>query len=757
MPRLLITLLLIVNVILSAAQTTAKKKTVTKDSLFDKMQQLDELVVTGQRSVMKLEVDKKTYTVDQILSSAGGTASDILQSIPSVDVDNDGTVSLRGNTSVEVWINGKASGLTSDNRGEILEQMPAESIEKIEVITNPSAKFSPEGSAGIINIVLKRNRKAGYYGSLQGGVNNQGGYNTSGNINYNNGKIDAYANLGFRHRSKDGSSLSRQDNITTGRYQNYDSDSNRKRTNWFGRAGITLHASKSDDISLSGMSMLGSRDNSETQLYHNGTINASQDIYQMNRMTDEDASMRMIYTELGYKHNFSDKHNLDFTLSYSNWRMNNDNYYQDSITYLDNITPREYLYQYRPTKIRNRSWEMKIDYENAINDRLKIQAGYDGKLNHENSPQESYVDSADWNGSSLKEDSKYYNRFIYDHSIHALYATATAHIGKLGAQLGLRGEYWRVKTDSYDYEQEHDATKRDATFKKNYFKMFPSIFLTYTLPASQEIQLNYTRRLSRPWGGQLNSFKNTRDASITSYGNPELTPEYTDAFEMNYIKNWSQHTLSLSAYYRPTTDVIQQVKYQSKTDGMMYATNENVAKSTSTGMEIVLKNKLFRILDLTSTANAYFYSLDGFSYDIDGQTVTGDDSHSFSWTAKIMANLLLPWNISFQTEGNFKSRQTITQGYQRSNYFINMGLRKSFLNKKLSVAINAKDIFNTRKDVFVTNGEGFSRMQKTWGGSRRLSFVIAYNFGSNNMKKPRQRLESNDSEDEQTMGGGDGE
>ena len=175
MPRLLITLLLIVNVILSAAQTTAKKKTVTKDSLFDKMQQLDELVVTGQRSVMKLEVDKKTYTVDQILSSAGGTASDILQSIPSVDVDNDGTVSLRGNTSVEVWINGKASGLTSDNRGEILEQMPAESIEKIEVITNPSAKFSPEGSAGIINIVLKRNRKAGYYGSLQGGVNNQGG------------------------------------------------------------------------------------------------------------------------------------------------------------------------------------------------------------------------------------------------------------------------------------------------------------------------------------------------------------------------------------------------------------------------------------------------------------------------------------------------------------------------------------------------------------------------------------------------------
>ncbi len=163
-------------------------------------QALDEVTVLGQRSEMKLEVDRKSFNVDQQISNAGATASEVLENIPSVEVDNEGNVSLRGNTSVEVWINGKSSGLTSDNRGEILQQMPAESIERIEVIDNPSAKFSAEGSAGIINIVLKKERRAGYYGSAQVGANSRGGVNTSYNINYNSSLLDAYINIGYRHR-----------------------------------------------------------------------------------------------------------------------------------------------------------------------------------------------------------------------------------------------------------------------------------------------------------------------------------------------------------------------------------------------------------------------------------------------------------------------------------------------------------------------------------------------------------------------------
>ena len=171
---------------------------------------------------------------------------------------------------------------------------------------------------------------------------------------------------------------------------------------------------------------------------------------------------------------------------------------------------------------------------------------------------------------------------------------------------GLRGEYWKVDTESYTWEQEHDATKRAQPFKKDYFQLFPSVFLSYQFTDNDQLQLNYTRRLRRPWGGQLNSFKDTRDATTVSFGNPELTPEFSNSFSLNYLKTWTEHSLMVSAYYRPTTDVMQRINWQNQADGLMYSTTKNVAKSLSEGLEVVLKNRLFRILDLTTTANAYY-------------------------------------------------------------------------------------------------------------------------------------------------------
>lgn len=193
-------------------QLSPEKRTQHYNALYisEDAHTLKEVQVTGQRSQMKLEVDRKTFTVDEVLAASGGSVSDLLENIPSVEVTTDGEISLRGSTSVEVWINGKASGLTSDNRGDILQQIPAESIERIEVIDNPSAKYSPEGTAGIINIILKRDRRAGYYGSVQTGANQQGGWNVGGNINYSSKWVDAYANLGYRRRRGKGSNESEQ-------------------------------------------------------------------------------------------------------------------------------------------------------------------------------------------------------------------------------------------------------------------------------------------------------------------------------------------------------------------------------------------------------------------------------------------------------------------------------------------------------------------------------------------------------------------
>lgn len=707
---------------------------------------LNEVTVTGQKSTMKLEVDRKVFDVSQMISSAGEAASDILRDIPSVDVDNDGNISLRGNSSVEVWINGKASGLTSDNRSQILEQLPAESIDHIEVIDNPSAKFSAEGSAGIINIVLKKDRKAGYYGSVQAGVDTRGGARSSVNFNYNSSLIDFYVNVGYRHRKNTGRAESDQTYLLTNGYQRYNTRENQNGNGLFTRAGMTLHATKHDDFSLNMMMMPGEFKSTSLTPYHYGTIGNAEDTYQLYRSTHSKMKMRMLHGEFNYHHNFNEKgtHNLDFTFSGDKWSGDNDNIYQDSTTWMDGSRPSTYDYQYRPMDMNSHSFEVKLDYENAFSENAKLQAGYQGNFSHENTPQISWIDRANWDGHAQVLDTAYFNRFIYDNDIHALYLQSQFKIGHFGIQAGLRGEYWRVNTKSYDYYQEYDASLREKPFKKDYFQLFPSIFLSYEFPHDQQLQLNYTRRLRRPWGGQLNSFRDTRDATTVSFGNPLLTPEYSNSFSLNYLKTWTEHSLLVSAYYRPTTDVMQRITYQHPGDGMMYSTTFNVAKNQSSGMELTLKNHLFRILDLTTNANAYYYKLDGWSYDIDGQTVTGEGREQFSWNGRIQAALILPYDISIQTSVRYNSRQSMAQGYRKSNTTMDFGLRKNFFNKALTLSINCRDVLNSRKWETVTNTDTFTRYQKNRRGGRKVNFTLTWNFGNNKAKKKPEMQHGDD-------------
>ncbi len=700
---------------------------------------LDEVVVTGQKQAMRLEVDRKTFDVSQLITNAGDAASDLLENIPSVEVDNDGNISLRGNESVEVWINGKASGLTTDNRAQILQQLPAESIERIEVIDNPSAKFSAEGSAGIINIILKKDRKAGYYGSVQAGTDTRKGANTSFNINYNSSKFDSYFNIGFRHRANEGRSESQQRYFQTNTYQDYEGKSKSMGNNLFTRAGVTWHATDKDDFTISGMLMHGRHKDWGNTPYHYGTIGAETDNMVMLRETHSAGDMNMFYGEFNYRHNFSDKHFIDFVVNANRWLSDNENIYQDATEYIQPPAPTSYNYQYRPMDISNRRIEVKLDYENQITDRLKVEAGYQANFSHENTPQQAWEDDSSWEGTNLVEDRQFFNRFIYDMDLHAGYFTANYKFGKFSLMAGLRGEYWKVNTESYTWEQEHDPSQREAPFKKDYFELFPSVFMSYQVTPNDQLQLNYTRRLRRPWGGQLNSFRDTRDATRISFGNPLLTPEFSNSFSLNYLRTWTDHSLLLSLYYRPTTDVMQRINWQNSTDGIMYQTNMNVAKSQSSGAELTVKNNLFRILDLTTNLNAYYYKLDGFTYLIDGQTVTGDERHSFTWNARSTASFRLPYDMSLQLTGNYRSRQVITQGHRKPSYGLDFGFRKNFFNKALSLSINCRDVLNSRRWENYTESDTFWRHQMNKRRSRTFRFTLTYNFG--NMKKKRGSMD----------------
>ena len=729
---------------------------------------LSEVKVVGQKSTMKLEVDRKTFDVSSNLANVGETASEVLDNIPSVEVDNDGNVSLRGNTSVEVWINGRSAGLTSDNMGQILQQIPAESIDRIEVMDNPSAKFSAEGGAGIINIILKKDRKAGYYGSVSAGGDTRNGVRGGINFNYNSRFVDFFVNLGLRHNEnvskQNGEHTDYSDSLTNTNpvgYNRHNTRTTDMRNNLFSRAGITFHLTENDDIALTGMMMRGKNKSWSSTPYYYGNIENGKEVPTMlrwRRSTGE-GPMNMLNGSFNYRHNFSPTHSIDFVVSGNRWNSDREEIYRDSIAlFPSSPLGTQYAYEYRPADVKNRRYEIKLDYENKITDAFKLETGYNGFFSKENTPNEMWRDST-WSGEGRYIDSTYYNRFIYENTTHAVYVTANLTLGKLGIMAGLRGEYWKVYTESLDWSNNGKKAK-SRPYEKDFFQLFPSLFMSYQLTESQQLQLNYTRRLRRPWGGQLNSFKNTSDPTRVSMGNPYLTPEYSNSFSLNYLKTWEQHSLLVSAYYRPTTDVMQRINYRG-VDGLMYSTSMNMAKSQSSGLELTAKNKLFKIVDLNTNVNAYYYKLDGFSHNIsidaegrpevsgtgEGvQTVTGASSENFTWNARMTASIRLPYDISIQTSGRYSSRAVIAQGYRPSSYQVDFGIRKNFLNRLFTLSINCRDVLNSRYFESYRSGNGFEEHDLRRRGGRKVNFNLTWNFGNGGKKK--KGVEGDDEEDD---------
>ena len=694
---------------------------------------LKEVVVTEQRSQMSFEIDKRIFTVDQNIASTGGSASDILADIPSVEVDTEGTVSLRGSESVTVWINGKSSGLTGDNQGDILQQLPAGSIERVEVITNPSAKHSPEGTAGIINIILKRDRKAGYYGNAQAGADSRGGFNVGANYNYSSGAVDAYAGLNYRNMRFKNSGYTHTKYFGQQSYIDQTSTGSHNPNNIFARGGVTWHITEKDDVFANVTGMFGGGKHISNIKSQSGSLDADgnklEPIELMTRSTDQNGKPKMYNVEVGYTHRWSDTHFIDLSVGHHSWQQTREATYRQENTNTATAETKN-SYQFQDNRNRSDKTEIKLDYQYKINDNHRIEAGYKGDFADDHSPVITYNEE-----KHETPDPQLYNVFDYKQQTHALYGTYSGRLGKFGYQLGLRGEYWEVSTRSTDWNDKQNGVLQPYSHN-NFFKLFPSAFISYEISEGHEIQANYTRRLRRPWGGQLNSFKNISDSKNISYGNPDLTPEYSNAYELNYIKNWNKHTLSVSAYYRTTDDVIERISYNE--EDVIYTTHENVAETQSAGVEIIGKNKLFKILDLTTSINLFYYKLDAFKYTIYGHEITGDADENFSWNARMTASIILPWSITMQVTGRYNARRIVAQGFREPDYMLDIGLRKTF-NQNWSLSLNARDLLDSRSRHSVTINENFHRDSKNSHGGRSFGFTLTYNFGNMKAKMPKRK------------------
>lgn len=694
---------------------------------------LGEVEVVGQKPQMRFEIDKRVFNADQAIAAIGGSASDLLSNVPSIDVDTEGEISLRGNSSVTIWINGKDAGLTSDNQAEILEQLPAVSIDRIEVITNPSAKYSPEGTAGIINIVLKEDTKPGYYGSAQAQADIQGGVRASANINFTAGKWSGYVNAGYRHNRRERGGYTNRD-MDGGMFLNQTTDGLSKRDNGFFRGGLNYKATDKDVISLSGFGMVGGGSNDNTINY---VSNVPDSYTSAVRQTFGDNDMRGGNVMLSYDRRFDELKMLTLSASHNRWNMMNGNDYFQTSTYPDHVTN---SLQRQSSDIKNNGWEFQADYSNAFNDSHKIEAGYKGVLRDETSPIETLSGTGE---SDLAPQRNLDNTFKYKQNIQALYMTYSGKVGNFGMQFGLRGEYSRTKTSSSYWNSE----KGDVTdpFDKSKFDLFPSVFFSYSLPKGNELQVNYTRRIRRPWGGMLNSFTNITDSSNISRGNPDLDPQYSNAFELNYIKNWERHMLSVSTYYRSTNDVFERISYMDG-NNIMNSTWFNVTKSVAAGAELVVKNKLFDFIDLTTTINMYYSKLNGFNYYMQSvdALVSGESEENFAYDAKVIANFMLPCDISLQLTGSYRSGQTIAQGTREPTYRLDAGIKKSFLDGKINLALTARDLLDSRHRHTITSGAGFTQESESWRQGRNVRLTISYSFGNMRGKKNGDTMRDDD-------------
>ncbi|MDE6380119.1 MAG: outer membrane beta-barrel family protein, partial [Muribaculaceae bacterium] len=526
-----------------------------------------------------------------------------------------------------------------------------------------------------------------YYGSVELSANSRGGGNASANINYNSSKIDAFAGLGFRmRRNTGGSKMNREfldeDGNPNGIFTNSEGKSPNRGKNVFARLGFTYHLTDKDDIGLNGFGMFGHSNSSSNTLYKsnvpgNWLIN---DDYSKNK-----GDHRGMHAEFNYTHKWNDHHTLDVIAGYNHWGGPNWRSYAEEIDYPDHT---EKKYQEQNMDMSTSSWETKVDYTNKLSEWLKLEAGFNGRYSHENTPTDTYTGTSQ---ADMTQNEALYNRFIYHNNVSALYATLGGTVQKFSFSAGLRAEAWQTKARSLGFGQTEAEV---APFRKNNFALFPSLFLSYSLPHDNEMQINYTRRIRRPWGGQLNSFHDISDPTNVSYGNPELQPQYSNSFELNYLKSWTFHMLSLSAYVRTTSDMMNRISYL---DGdVMYSTWANVADEVNSGCEIVAKNSFWNRLDLTTTVNLYNNHISGWNYDFLAESgnlipLSGKKQNSFAWSARMMANVKLPWSISMQATGNYNSKMLSAQGSRQGGWSVDLGFRRAF--GPWSISLNCRDLF----------------------------------------------------------------
>lgn len=705
-----------------------KDITIGTITLSKAMEMLDAVEITAEKQDVEYMIDKKVVNVSQSIHAASGTAIDVLENTPSVQTDIDGNISLRGSSNFTVLINGKPSIIEGS---DALQQIPASTIENIEIITNPSAKYDPEGVAGIINVILKKQKKGGVTGivNLSAGTNDK--YKGDFLINYRKNGLNVFGGAEYMDYNflGENTTFRRTGTDTTNYfYQNMSGERNFRRYGYRIRTGMdyTFNDFNSFSITISyGNRSFGMYSDGKIHNYdYMGTFEAySYDESEMDRGGDYYGG------NLYYEHKFNDKgQKISFTGDFSDRTSDDQDERTSSITdqyfYINDASPYKQITIEEGSRIRQ---NYQIDYENPFSENRKLEAGYKASLRNANS---DYIyEDFDYTTNLWKSIDSLNNELEVDYMVHAAYGLYAASAYNIDYQLGFRAEYM---------DRNIKQIKTNDEYKVEQLDYFPTIHLSRDLTKKIQLQASYSKRIRRPRGWYFNPFPVYMNDKNFREGNPELRPELTDSYEMNFMYRYKLGFFTAEGYYRRTNDKIERIQ-ESLDNNVVKYTFENLKRDHSIGIEVMTNVSPYKWWNINASGNVFNYTIEGAEVTEDNTTTTTN-----TWDARLNNTFRVKNNTRFQLMAFYMGPSITSQGEREGFYTASVSARQDFWKKNATVSLQVRDVFGSMKHNFIVDTYGLYSENEF---SREGQVVtLSFTYRINNYKNGKKERGGGDAE-----------
>ena len=708
------------------------------------VEQLNEVEVVGEKTTVEVRLDKKIYNIGKDITTSGGNVSDALNNIPSVTVDVDGAIALRGNENVRILINGKPSAMAGFGSSDALKQLPADAIDRVEVITSPSARYDAEGTAGILNIVLKQQKTLGLNGSVTTSIGYPVASQISTNLNLRTDKYNIFNTLGYSYREPPGNAFY-ENTYAAGDFSRIIEDRDILRRDKGFNINLGMEYFLTEKSSLTG-TVFGrfSDERDATENLSQRFIGTALDsrTFRDEVQKEDDKSYQF---SANYTNNINEEgHKLtaDFQYSYDiedvNTTINDNRVFPDN-----SLLAREDIFE---TEKQN-EFLAQADYVLPIGD-SQFEAGYRGTFKQ--SINTFQLDTLNQNNGQFETNQELSNQFTYDENVNALYSQYGNKFGKFSFLFGLRLEntqlIGQVESD-FDLTalEESLGGEVDLNFDKNYLGLFPTVNLIFELSEMENITLGYNRRINRPRGFFINPFPSRSSRTNIFQGNPDLDPAFANAFDLGYLKRWEELTLTSSIYFQKETNsftFIQEETGEITSDGIRIIRTIpiNLATNERIGAEMGVLYNPAKWLRLNGSFNYFQFVSVGDFNGVDFGTTNN------SWFGRFSSKVTLPGKIDWQTNANYRGPRQTAQSESKGIFSLDLAFAKDVLGDKGTISFNVSDLLNSRKRQTLTQTPFFTSDNEFQWRERQLTLSFVYRINQKKGKNGNQRNNNNDEE-----------